>query len=237
MAGADLVIHDAQYTPEEYGPKKNWGHSTYDYAVRIAAAAGVKRLALTHHDPMHDDNFVADIEQRARALAVKIDAKIDVFCAYEGCEITLERGDSLTPFVSTDTAQTSVARRGFNILAVDDQPEMLAIVVMSLEDDQHTVSQATSGAEALDMIDAEMPDLVVLDYKMAQMDGLAVVKSLRANPRTQHLPVLMLTGMGDESSTRAGFEAGATDYLTKPFSIPQLSARVRMCMARAKAAR
>src|SRR5712672_1469166 len=50
MADADLVIHDAQYTPEEYGSKKNWGHSTYEYAVQIAAAAGVRRIALTHHD-------------------------------------------------------------------------------------------------------------------------------------------------------------------------------------------
>ena len=51
MAGADLVIHDAQYTPEEYESRKTWGHSTYEYVVEVAAAAGVKRVALTHHDP------------------------------------------------------------------------------------------------------------------------------------------------------------------------------------------
>jgi hypothetical protein len=61
MADADLVIHDAQYPPEEYGAKKTWGHSTYDYVVQIAAAAGVRRVALTHHDPSHDDHFVANI--------------------------------------------------------------------------------------------------------------------------------------------------------------------------------
>ncbi len=64
------------------------------------------------------------------------------------------------------------------------------------------------------------------------MDGMAVVKALRARPETQHLPVLMLTGMTDEPSTRAGFEAGVTDYVTKPFSIPQLTARVRACLTR-----
>jgi two-component system phosphate regulon response regulator PhoB len=84
------------------------------------------------------------------------------------------------------------------------------------------------------MIDEHMPDLVVLDYKMADMDGMAVVKTLRAKPETQHLPVLMLTAMTDEPSTRAGFEAGVTDYVTKPFSIPQLTARVRACLARAE---
>jgi two-component system phosphate regulon response regulator PhoB len=59
-----------------------------------------------------------------------------------------------------------------------------------------------------------------------------VVRTLRAAPATQSLPVLMLTAMSDEASTRAGFDAGVTDYVTKPFSIPQLTARVRACLAR-----
>src|SRR5205823_12167196 len=128
--------------------------------------------------------------------------------------------------------QPSVAQRRFHVLAVDDQPDMLTIVVRALEQDQYTVSKATSGQEALRMIDEHMPDLVVLDYKMTGMDGMTVVKTLRAKPETQRLPVLMLTAMTDEPSTRAGFEAGVTDYVTKPFSIPQLTARVRACLAR-----
>lgn len=74
----------------------------------------------------------------------------------------------------------------------------------------------------------------MLDYKMAGMDGLEVMKALRARPETRALPVLMLTAMIDEPSTRAGFEAGVTDYVTKPFSIPQLTARVRACLSRAQ---
>ena len=77
-----------------------------------------------------------------------------------------------------------------------------------------------------------MPDLLVLDYKMVGMDGMAVMKALRDKPATQHLPVLMLTAMADEPSTRAGFDAGVTDYVTKPFSIPQLTSRVRACLTR-----
>jgi hypothetical protein len=87
MADADLVIHDAQYTPDEYRSKKTWGHSSYDYVVQIAAAAGVRRVALTHHDPSHDDDFVADIERKARALALQCGTGLDVFCAYEDCEL------------------------------------------------------------------------------------------------------------------------------------------------------
>ena len=232
MADADLVIHDAQYTPEEYGSKKNWGHSTYEYAVQIAAAAGVRRIALTHHDPSHDDHFVADIERKARELALQRGTGLDVFCAYEGCELVLEPRSTLKRFVAADPFQTPVAQRRFHILVVDDQADMLALIVSALEEDQHTVSKATSGAEALRIIDEHMPDLMVLDYKMAGMDGIAVTKALRAKPETRSLPVLMLTAMTDEPSTRAGFEAGVTDYVTKPFSIPQLAVRVRACLAR-----
>jgi CheY-like chemotaxis protein len=211
MADADLVIHDAQYTPEEYGPKKGWGHGTYDYVVQIAAAAGARRVALTHHDPGHDDHFVADIERRARTLAVQCGTGLDVFCAYEGCDLSLEPHSILKPFVPADPFQASVAQRRFHILVVDDEPDMVAMIACALEAEQYTVSEATSGPEALQMISARMPDLVLLDYKMPGMDGLAVMSALRAKPETQPLPVLMLTAMIDEASTRAGFEAGVTD--------------------------
>jgi len=235
MADADLVIHDAQYTPDEYPSKKTWGHSSYDYVVQIAAAAGVRRLALTHHDPSHDDAFVADIERKARALALQCGTALDVFCAYEGGELTLAPHSTLKPFATAVPFQASVAQRHFHILVVDDQPDMLTLIGRALQDEQYTVSKATSGPEALRMIDEHMPDLVVLDYKMTGMDGMAVVKTLRAKPESRLLPVLMLTAMTDEPSTRAGFEAGVTDYVTKPFSIPQLTARVRACLARSKA--
>ena len=102
MANADLVIHDAQYTPEEYPGKKTWGHSTYEYAVQIAAAAGVRNLALTHHDPGHADHFVADIERKACSLALQLGTGLDVFCAYEGCELVLEPRSTLKPFVTAN---------------------------------------------------------------------------------------------------------------------------------------
>jgi CheY-like chemotaxis protein/phosphoribosyl 1,2-cyclic phosphodiesterase len=233
MVGADLVIHDAQYTPDEYPSKKTWGHSTYEYAVQVAAAAGVRRLALTHHDPAHDDDFVAGIERDARGLAAQLATGLEVFCAYEGCELSLKATATLEPFVAAEAFQASVAQRRFHILAVDDDADMLLLVVRALQgEDQYTVAKAPSGAEALRMIAERMPDLVVLDYKMVGMDGMAVVRALRQSPETQGLPVVMLTSMSDEPSTRAGFDAGVTDYLTKPFSIPQLTARVRACLAR-----
>jgi DNA-binding response OmpR family regulator len=82
------------------------------------------------------------------------------------------------------------------------------------------------------LIDAQAPDLLVLDLLMPGQGGLEVLRILRSRPVTAALPVVVLTAMDDEANTRAGFELGATDYVTKPFTIPQLAARVRACLTR-----
>ena len=84
---ADLLIHDAQYTPEEFAAKAHWGHCTVDYAVHVGAEAGVKRLALFHHDPSHDDAMVDCLVAGARTTAAgRID---EVFAAAEGLTVVL----------------------------------------------------------------------------------------------------------------------------------------------------
>jgi len=233
MAGAGLVIHDAQYAPEEYPSKKNWGHSTYEYAVGMAAAAGVRRLALTHHDPTHDDAFIEAIEERARGYAKRFGSAIEICCAYEGLELAVEP-HGLRPLAGTPLAPHPEGDllRGSQILVVDDDPELRAIVKLALRNDGHVVREASSGQAALASIAAREPDLVLLDLLMPEQGGLEVLELLRSRPETAALPVLVLTAMDDEISTRAGFDLGATDYLTKPFSIPQLAARVRACLAR-----
>ena len=89
MCDADVVIHEAQYTPEEYPAKRHWGHSPYAYVVEMAAAAKVKRLFLTHHDPSHDDDFLRTVESRARMLASQLHSPMEVACAYEGLEVAI----------------------------------------------------------------------------------------------------------------------------------------------------
>jgi CheY-like chemotaxis protein len=233
MAGARLVIHDAQYTPEEYLSQKNWGHSTYEYAVGLAAAAGVRQLALTHHDPTHDDAFVDEVEKRARGYAEQLGYAVRVCCAYEGLDLAVEphgvrqlAGTPLAPHSGRD------ALRGSRVLVVDDDPDIRALANQALSQDGHIVIEAASGQEALALVDAQAPDLLVLDLLMPGQGGLEVLKILRSRPATAALPVVVLTAMDDEVNTRAGFEFGATDYLTKPFSIPQLAARVRACLTR-----
>ena len=231
MQGADLIIHDSQYTPREYPSKKNWGHSTYEYAVDLARTAGVKQLALIHHDPLHDDDMVQEIEQQAIRFAEQHPNGPKVFCAFEGCDLTVE--PSLATLPTEPAQQTASALHGgsLTVLVVDDDLNIHLLAETALAKDYNVVS-AEDGQECLDVLSQSTPDIIVLDLTLPNMDGLTVLRRLRANPSSSELPVLVLTAAGDESSTRAAFEAGATDYLTKPFTIPQLTTRVTTCVAR-----
>lgn len=88
--GVDLLVHDAQYTPEEFAEKPHWGHGTAEYAVRVAKEAGVRRLALFHHDPSHDDHRLDELVERARCLASITDVD-EVMAAAEGLVVDLPR--------------------------------------------------------------------------------------------------------------------------------------------------
>ncbi len=235
MANADLVIHDAQYTPEEYQTKKNWGHSHFEYVVEMAAAAGVRQLALTHHDPTHDDAQVAEIEQRARAVATRRGAKLEIFCAYEGYTAAIRPGQmasqALPPPVE---AALPVAP---SLLFVDDNDELRALTARFLMREGFQVRQAANGQQGLDRLAETLPDLVLLDLDMPQLGGLEVLKFMRAEANTAQVPVLILTGSVEERNIREVFNAGATDFISKPFSTPQLIARIRACLARTGAAK
>ncbi len=233
MTDADLVIHDAQYTPEEYPSKKNLGHSTYEYAVELASAAGVRRLALTHHDPSHDDAFVAEIERQAQKVATRHGSRVAVFCAHEGYDVGVQPQGVRQPLIlEMAPPLLAGAPSSARILVVDDDPDMRFLARKALLQDGHVVFEAANGLEGVRMVGELNPDLVLLDVEMPELDGIGVLKALRSQPQTARLPVLLFTVLGDESHTRIGFDVGATDYLTKPFSMPQLAARVRACLAR-----
>jgi DNA-binding response OmpR family regulator len=115
---------------------------------------------------------------------------------------------------------------------VDDNDDLRALTKDALQREHYNVIEAGGGAEALRLIEEQSPDLVMLDLVMPDPDGLAVLRMLRAKPETAQLPVILLTGLDDANSIKEGFEAGATDYLAKPFSRPQLYARIRACLTR-----
>ena len=113
------------------------------------------------------------------------------------------------------------------ILVVDDISKNLQVVGTLLRREGYRIVAATSGAQALERLAAETPDLILLDLMMPEMDGLEVCRRLKAAPLTQPIPVIFLTASNEMEHLVKGFEAGAVDYVTKPFNPPELLARVR----------
>ncbi len=120
------------------------------------------------------------------------------------------------------------------ILAVDDVFENLEIVCLRLEANGYEVVTATDGVAALEQARRHRPDLILLDIMMPKLDGISVLKELKADPSLGFIPILLLTAKADRSDVVAGLEAGADDYLTKPLDQSALVARVRS-MLRIKA--
>src|SRR3990172_9955356 len=110
------------------------------------------------------------------------------------------------------------------VLVVDDEPQILEVVAKYLTRDGFQVVMARDGEAALSAFNANKPDLVVLDLMLPKVDGLEVFKRLRT---LSAVPVIMLTAKGEETDRIVGLELGADDYITKPFSPRELSARVK----------
>ncbi|MDI9549619.1 MAG: response regulator transcription factor [Chloroflexota bacterium] len=119
------------------------------------------------------------------------------------------------------------------ILAVDDEPEALGTIRRVLRRAEHTVLTVDSGAEALRVLKEEQPDLVILDVLMPEMSGLEVCRRVRADPFHAKLPILFLTARSRPSDITEGLDAGGDDYVTKPFQVDELQARVRALLRRA----
>jgi len=119
-----------------------------------------------------------------------------------------------------------------SILVVEDEPQIQELIAVNLEHFGHRVRRASSAEEAEAAIRAALPDVVVLDWMLPCESGLALARRLRADSRTRELPILMLTARAMEQDKLSGLEAGADDYLTKPFSPKELAARIKAVLRR-----
>jgi two-component system, OmpR family, response regulator MtrA len=112
------------------------------------------------------------------------------------------------------------------VVVADDDEDILALVKAVLKRSGHEVIAVTNGAQALATVQAESPDLAVLDISMPELDGLEVLRRLRADNETRDLPVILLSAQAQEADVERGYEAGASDYVKKPFSPRELAQRV-----------
>ena len=119
------------------------------------------------------------------------------------------------------------------ILVVDDEPDTLLPLTRALEADDYAVTGAVDGTDALEKVRAETPDLILLDLMLPKLNGYEVCMKLKDDPLTRHIPIIILSAKGEIKDKVLGIEIGADDYVTKPFDLLELKARIRALLRRA----
>jgi phosphate regulon transcriptional regulator PhoB len=120
------------------------------------------------------------------------------------------------------------------VLVVDDEPDALELIDYNLRGAGYQVFTAANGTRAMELAQRHLPDLIILDLMLPEIDGIEVCKILRRNIETQDIPIIMLTAKADEIDRVIGLEVGADDYVTKPFSPRELTLRVKNILRRGK---
>ena len=121
------------------------------------------------------------------------------------------------------------------ILVVEDEPNQVELIEFNLNSEGYEVVVARDGEEALNLAEEENPDLILLDWMLPKVSGIEVCRQLRRSKMTREIPIVMLTARSEESDKIRGLDIGADDYITKPYSIKELLARVRTAMRRPSA--
>jgi two-component system, OmpR family, phosphate regulon response regulator PhoB len=124
-----------------------------------------------------------------------------------------------------------------SILIVEDEEPLQVLLSYNLEAEGYRPRTATSGEEVSLLITEERPDLIILDWMLPGISGIEVCRLLRARPETRDIPIVMLTARGEETERVRGLATGADDYIVKPFSVPELVARVKALLRRASPGR
>lgn len=146
--------------------------------------------------------------------------------------LTLSRG--FAPTLEVADAATDTPGAPVRVIVADDNADVRGYLVRLLRNDGYEVDAVTDGQQALDSIRASVPDMVISDVMMPRLDGLELVAALRADPRTAAVPVLLLSARAGQEESIGGLQAGADDYLVKPFAAAELLARVRANIALAR---
>jgi two-component system phosphate regulon response regulator PhoB len=118
------------------------------------------------------------------------------------------------------------------VLVVEDEDALSTLLQYNLEKEGYDVTVAGDGEEALILVDERLPDLVVLDWMLPKVSGIEVCRRLRSRPETRNVPIIILTARGEETDRIRGLDTGADDYVVKPFSMTELTARIRAVLRR-----
>ena len=232
LAGADLVVHDAQYLASEYPQKIGWGHSTIEYACAVARLAKVGQLALTHHDPMRDDAAIDALVDSLRTEGFRL-AGPHIVAAAEGHEVELSRRSFVAVAKSWLSAEAppGTALAGRSAVLAMTTPSRIAELSDLLRDDEvHAHVCAVEDAPAL--AEREKPMLVLLEDKGDDRTTQACRAIRRLRDIGDGLPIVVV--MSSERHARAdGVDDGFTDVLVEPYSPNYARTRIRAWLMRA----
>jgi phosphoribosyl 1,2-cyclic phosphodiesterase len=220
LVGADLVIHDAQYTLSEYADKVGWGHSTVDYAVAMCREAKTARVALTHHDPARTDDAIEEILGGIRSEEANAAAKLEIFAAAEGqcLELQLNEGaiaSEVPPISSMPALATPVI-----LMAVKD-PIAAGTIRGAAREDGIAMLEAGRADEALSTATTAQPSLVILEWGPETADLLT-----HEDVAARDIPIVVVS---DEEHLSA---KAVSDWLIRPFSSAYARTRIRACLLR-----
>jgi ribonuclease BN (tRNA processing enzyme)/DNA-binding response OmpR family regulator len=224
VEGADLLIHDAQYTAAEYPSKIGWGHSPAEYVVSLSRYARVKRVALTHHDPLRDDDAI----DRMIAAFRQHPSPPEVFAASEGqivqlgasqgqgCAARADERDAKLP-VGPDPGERCV------LLGVAD-PRTAAVLDEALCAEGIYAKTISSLHTVRALMAQERPWLAILEHDPPCVDGMDMCRSIRsiATDDDRRLPILMVAEQEDQRADAAG----VTDWLIKPFTVAHARSKI-----------
>src|SRR5262245_14768279 len=226
---ADLVIHDAQYTAAEYPAKIGWGHSTMEYAVDVAMAAKVKKLALYHHDPNRSDDAVDQLISAARERVATANSDLSVVGAAEGSLIELRRAANAiktTPFLPSSLVKpaSSVSEELVFISGVPANDRAI-LTAAAKADGIPSVSEVVI-EQLKEAVQGGHPSLIFLGDALP--DPVALCAEIRALPSedAKETPIILVANQSQVPVDNSE-PAGVTDWLTRPYSLQYARSRMR----------
>jgi ribonuclease BN (tRNA processing enzyme)/DNA-binding response OmpR family regulator len=236
LSGADLLIHDAQYTAEEYPAKVGWGHSSVEYVVNLGRFAQVKKIALTHHDPLRDDDAIDRMVANIQAKLRENKSFLDVVAAVEGQVVEVvpspakDSAHRAREFQAEMPIEPALAERSV-LLGIADT-KLVAALSEAIRAEGVDTKFFSNMDEARTLIAKDRLSLAILEHDPPRTDGMEMCRAIREqeNDREHQLPVIMVAAQENQA---AGASAGVTDWLIKPFTDACARTKIRAWALRA----
>lgn len=236
VAGADVVIHDTQYTAQEYAAKIGWGHSTVEYAVRVCRDADVKRLVLTHHDPLRNDTAIDRIIDEMRLRLRADGSPLEIMAAAEGMSLHLagdphkSSAEEKSVFQAKTAIDTNNLTRPILLYLADHGIRKSLIEAVTAENVPYQV--VVDEQDLLSRVDKEQPSLVMIEHHPPHVDGNEIARALRRSEGDDKIqvPIVFVAADEDPMSRQNSI---VTDWLIAPFTLSYARTKIRAWALRA----